>query len=457
MTSKTPENDDSKVMHLSSDYGLWLGASTSDMLGRSLCNIALPYVIVSLTGSTSRAGLVETVGMVAYLAVTLFGGVVVDRIDRRRGMYARGLSGGILWLVLALLLVSGMLRLWHIFVIVVAIRVLDGLFGMADNAALRSIVTDDVAFTRAVSINQARNAVVRIGGGPLGGFLYGIVHALPFFVASVLLALLALLARLIRVNLRPPQPSEHDESQDPGQPSEQSSQGDDRTARATRAESSGQVRRVFTDIADGCRFIWNEPAMRASVLILMLVNTGFAFTLNSASYHLIRSGYSAFQLSLMEAAYAVLLIIGSALASRFLQRLRAGRVLLVAFVAMFGVSAASAVNHAYVALLVWLALYGLVFPFVASVIQGYTFSTTPGALQGRVNSVLAISELLLTAFVPAVTGALVQQGYATPSFGLGALIAGLAVLALVASRSLRTLGKPSQWHADPPSNDGDDA
>jgi len=450
MSESNANSDDTTAPHLGSAYGLWLGASTSDMLGRSLCNIALPYVIVSLTGSTGKAGLVETVGMTAYLAVTLFGGVVVDRIDRRRGMYARGLSGAVLWLALALLLVSGMLRLWHVFVIVVAIRVLDGLFGMADNAALRSIVTDDVAFTRAVSINQARNAVVRIGGGPLGGFLYGIVHALPFFVASVLLALLALLARLIRLDLRPPQPKEHDESQDPGQLSEQFSRGDDRTASAVRPESGGQVRRVFTDIADGFRFIWNEPAMRASLLILMLVNTGLASTLNSASYHLIRSGYSAFQLSLMEALYAVLMIIGSALAGRFIQRLRAGRVLLVTFLVMFGISAASAVNHTYVALLIWLALFGLVFPFSASVMQGYAFSTTPGALQGRVNSVLAISELLLTAFVPAITGVLVQQGYTTPSFALGALIAGLAVLALLASRSLRTLGQPSQWHTDSP-------
>ncbi|WP_164505495.1 MULTISPECIES: MFS transporter [unclassified Actinobaculum] len=237
MSEADADNDHSAAPRLKSDYALWLGASTSDMLGRSLCNIALPYVIVSLTGSTGSAGLVETVGMVAYLAVTLFGGVVVDRIDRRRGMYARGLSGAVLWLALALLLVSGMLRLWHVFVIVVAIRVLDGLFGMADNAALRSIVTDDVAFTRAVSINQARNAVVRIGGGPLGGFLYGIVHALPFFVASVLLALLALLARLIRVDLRPPQPSEHNQSQDPDQPSKRSPQGDDHTASAVRPES----------------------------------------------------------------------------------------------------------------------------------------------------------------------------------------------------------------------------
>lgn len=74
------------------DYGLWLGASTADMLARSCQEVALPFVVFSLTASTASTGVVQTAGMIAFLRFALFGGVLVDRVDRRAAMIARGLS-----------------------------------------------------------------------------------------------------------------------------------------------------------------------------------------------------------------------------------------------------------------------------------------------------------------------------------------------------------------------------
>lgn len=73
------------------DYGLWLGASTADMLARPCQEVALPFVVFSLTASTfsltastASTGVVQTAGMIAFLRFALFGGVLVDRVDRRR-------------------------------------------------------------------------------------------------------------------------------------------------------------------------------------------------------------------------------------------------------------------------------------------------------------------------------------------------------------------------------------
>ena len=41
------------------DYGLWLGASTADMLARSCQEVALPFVVFSLTASTASTGVVS--------------------------------------------------------------------------------------------------------------------------------------------------------------------------------------------------------------------------------------------------------------------------------------------------------------------------------------------------------------------------------------------------------------
>ena len=77
------------------DYGLWLGASTADMLARPCQEVALPFVVFSLTASTASTGVVQTAGMIAFLRFALFGGALVDRVDRRAAMIARGLSGAV--------------------------------------------------------------------------------------------------------------------------------------------------------------------------------------------------------------------------------------------------------------------------------------------------------------------------------------------------------------------------
>ncbi|MFC2802287.1 MAG: MFS transporter [Peptidiphaga sp.] len=88
-------NPEATVAYSRRDYGLWLGASTADMLARSCQEVALPFVVFSLTASTASTGVVQTAGMIAFLRFALFGGVLVDRVDRRAAMIARGLSGAV--------------------------------------------------------------------------------------------------------------------------------------------------------------------------------------------------------------------------------------------------------------------------------------------------------------------------------------------------------------------------
>ena len=88
-------NPEATVAYSRRDYGLWLGASTADMLARSCQEVALPFVVFSLTASTASTGVVQTAGMIAFLRCALFGGVLVDRVARRAAMIARGLSGAV--------------------------------------------------------------------------------------------------------------------------------------------------------------------------------------------------------------------------------------------------------------------------------------------------------------------------------------------------------------------------
>ena len=74
----------SQPLWRSRDYLLWFTGDTLADFGSSLRAFAMPFIAYAATGSLTTAGLVGTVGAVASTVMTVPGGVVVDRVDRKR-------------------------------------------------------------------------------------------------------------------------------------------------------------------------------------------------------------------------------------------------------------------------------------------------------------------------------------------------------------------------------------
>lgn len=398
------------------DYLLWLTATTSDMLSRSVWSLALPFVIFGLTRSTATAGVVQSVGQAAYLCVMLLGGALVDRINRRTGMVVRGITGMVLWIGLGLLLYAHALSLWLLVAIFVAAQLCDGLFGMADNAALRSIVRDDEQFVQVTGINQGREAAVRVGGGPIGGLLYAVGAAIPFLVSGALLGLLIASARAIRADLRPP------------------------AAPKTSEPRRGIVRSVGQSVAQGVTFLWGHHILRTLAIAALFINAAFSVVISTALLGLLGDGYSALQLSDLEAVYGAVMLVTALVAAKVVGRLPTGRLLMGAQVFIVCVAVGAAGWHSYAMLFVWLSLYGLVTPLFATSLSGYTFARTPDRLQGRVHSAAALLELSATMVIPALAGWMVHAGCATQSYLVGAVLALVGVGVVAADRGCPPAG-----------------
>ena len=60
---------------------LWISQSLSD-LGNSIATLAVPLLVLTLTGSAVQAGLVATTGLVTVVLCRLPAGVLADRVDR---------------------------------------------------------------------------------------------------------------------------------------------------------------------------------------------------------------------------------------------------------------------------------------------------------------------------------------------------------------------------------------
>ena len=78
-----PGDGSDRPLWRSRDYLLWFSSDVVGDLGSSLRAFAMPLIAYAVTGSATQAGLVGTLTSVAFLAATVPGGVLVDRVDRK--------------------------------------------------------------------------------------------------------------------------------------------------------------------------------------------------------------------------------------------------------------------------------------------------------------------------------------------------------------------------------------
>jgi MFS family permease len=103
---------------------LWLGQSAS-VLGDGLILVAVGLYVTRLTGEPSDVGLVLAAYSLPLVALVLVGGVVADRMPRQTVMVVSDLVRCALHTVLAVLIATGAVRIWHMVVI-------GALFGTAE-------------------------------------------------------------------------------------------------------------------------------------------------------------------------------------------------------------------------------------------------------------------------------------------------------------------------------------
>ncbi len=104
---------------------LWLSQSAS-VIGDALVIVAIGLYVTRLTGNPSDVGFVLTAYALPLVLFILFGGVIADRLPRQAVMIAADIARAVLHGTLALLIVTGTVRIWHMVIIGV-------LFGTAES------------------------------------------------------------------------------------------------------------------------------------------------------------------------------------------------------------------------------------------------------------------------------------------------------------------------------------
>ena len=162
---------DLTALRRSRDYRvLELGAIVSG-LGTQAALVAVPYQVYVLTHSTALVGLIGAAELGPTVLVSLFGGAIADRVDRRRILLVAQIGTSLSASALAVLAFAGRPPVWLIFVLAALLAASGTLDFIARSSMIAGLAGEWLR--SAIAFNFGMNQVTAIVGPGLGGVVIG--------------------------------------------------------------------------------------------------------------------------------------------------------------------------------------------------------------------------------------------------------------------------------------------
>jgi MFS family permease len=190
------------------NYRRYYGGQSISLIGTWMQMTAQSWLVFTLTHSSTMLGVIVALQTLPVLVLGPYGGVIADRVDKRRLMIALQSVMGVQALVLGLLTVTGSVRVWEIGVLAALL----GLNNAFENPSRQSFMMELVGpehLRNAVSLNSVLVNVARSIGPAIAGILIPTVGTGVCFLvnAASFVAVVASLATLDRSRLSPATPT----------------------------------------------------------------------------------------------------------------------------------------------------------------------------------------------------------------------------------------------------------
>lgn len=183
------------------NYRLFFSGQLVSLMGTWITSVAQGWLVYSLTHSPFLLGVVSFCGQVPVFFVSSFGGMISDRLDRRKMLIVTQALSMLQAAVLAALTLSGLVRVWHI----VLLALFKGLVNAFDVPARQAFTIEMVGkedLRNAISLNSVMFNLARIVGPTVAGILVATVgEGLCFTIDAVSYG--AVLISLFRMRIAP--------------------------------------------------------------------------------------------------------------------------------------------------------------------------------------------------------------------------------------------------------------
>lgn len=160
----------------------WLGSMAS-IGATQLLVLGEGWLVFDLSGSPLKLGLLGAAGAIPQILVTLFGGVLADRLDKRKVLMITSLIISTLLLILAALDFTGVVEVWHVIVIAALIGLTSGFDWPARHAFFPSLI-DRKHMMSAVALNSVLWQGTRMVMPAIGGIVIAVSGTAVIFLAA---------------------------------------------------------------------------------------------------------------------------------------------------------------------------------------------------------------------------------------------------------------------------------
>jgi MFS family permease len=404
---------------------LWIGESIS-LLGDGFYMIALPWLVLQLTGSALALGTVLALAAIPRALFMLIGGALVDRFSPRAVMFASNFVRLVLVALLSALVLTGSIHMEMLYGLALAFGLADAFYFPAQTAIVPQLLPEDQL--------QAGNTFVQ-GTAQLSGFVGPVLAG----------ALIALIGHSASAESTP------------------STQGigiafgiDTLSFVASLlclalmripavARQAGEQQNVIASIKAGFAYLWSQPVLRIFFLLIVAVNflilgpltVGIPVLANTR----LAEGAAAFGIIMSAFGGGALLGIILSNVVPLKPQHMGTMILLIASVMGFGIAlmplVASTTVIAVIALLI-----GVANGYTTIALFTWMQKRIPQELMGRVMSLILFSSVGLSPISSALAGAILQINLNALFVGGGLLMAAVSLLAILLP-TVRQMGSES--------------
>lgn len=372
---------------------LWSGQTLS-ALGSQVSLVAYPLLVLAVTGSPAKAGVV---GFAKSLPIALFAlpaGAIADRVNRKRLMVTCDCVRALTLATFAIVLMSGAAP----YALIVAVAFIDGcgfvVSYVAERGAMRQLVPPE-QLRDAVAANESRTFGAMVVGPPLGGLLFGLGRAVPFVFDALSYA--ASTASMLAIKSQFQEP-----------------RGD---------IAPGQIR-------EGIHWLWERPFFRVCSLLFAASNPIFTGLYLVAVVLAKQHGASSALVGAMLGIAAGGGLAGALLAPTLVRRL-SPRLVLIGENWMIALSMPwLLVAHNALVLGAIVAAAELITPVTNAFVVSYRVALAPDRLQGRVQAASTLISFSAAWLGPLLIGLLLEHAGSTVAVltlsGWGLILAAFA-------------------------------
>ncbi len=366
----------------------FIGQAVS-LTGTWMQSVALAWLILQLTGSATWLGIAIALQTLPVLLLAPYGGLIVDRVDKRRLLITTQAIATAQALTLGLLTVTGHITMTWVLVLSVALGLINAIDNPGRQAFVREMVPPELV-RNAVSLNAVLVNVARAVGPAVAGVLIATTDVGVCFLVNAVTFVAAIGAYLLmdRAQLTPTEPV---------------------------IRGPGQLR-------EGLRYVRGEPELLVPLLMMALVGTlTYEFQVTLPAFATETFGSSASGLGLMVAAMGLGAVIGGLVSAG---RHASGIRTIVVAASVFGI--ATAVTALAPTIVV--AAGCLVATGAASIWFLSTGNTTlqliaAPEMRGRVMSLWTVAFIGSTAIGGPLIGVVAERAGPRWALGLGAAAA----------------------------------